>query len=154
MEISIRQDSVLDALVTYQVTGVISDDQIDAAIEALQQYQSIEDKNRQLRWALEVVLPQIEKIQRGANQPDLARKIEAAHLALQGDKRNTPSVYCLSLGWRVCREEYTDAMGFLPCDGFGSLVYVVRDAFGQQMGYSQISKEDAFEDAYKKSRRS
>jgi len=52
MEISIRQDSVLDALVTYQVTGVISDDQIDAAIEALQQYQSIEDKNRQLREAL------------------------------------------------------------------------------------------------------
>jgi hypothetical protein len=66
---------------------------------------------------------------------------------------NTPFVYCLSLGWRVCREEYTDALGFLPCDGFGSLVYVVRDAFGQQMGYSQISKEDAFEDAYKKSRR-
>jgi predicted metal-dependent peptidase len=52
MEIYIRQDAVLDALVVYQMTGSISDDHIDAAIEALQQYQAIEDKNRQLREAL------------------------------------------------------------------------------------------------------
>lgn len=57
-----------------------------------------DDETAQLRWALEAVLPQIEKIQRGANQPDLARKIEAAHLALLGDKRNTPFVYCISAG--------------------------------------------------------
>ena len=48
----IRQNAVLDALVMCQMTGFISDDHIDAAIEVLQQYQAIEDKNRQLREAL------------------------------------------------------------------------------------------------------
>ena len=48
----IRQNAILDALVMCQMTGFISDDRMDAAIEALQRYQAIEDKNRQLREAL------------------------------------------------------------------------------------------------------
>ena len=77
----------------------------------------------------------------------------AARRALEGGTDETPLDYGLARGWQAYHEEYTDALGFLPCDGFGTKVYVVRDKEGRQMGFSQVSRQDAFQDAYEKAKR-
>jgi hypothetical protein len=79
--------------------------------------------------------------------------IAAARRALEGGADETPLDYGLARGWQSYHEEYTDALGFLPCDGFGTKVYVVRDKEGRLMGFSQVSRQDAFQDAYEKAKR-
>ena len=56
--------------------------------------------------------------------------------------------YCLEQGWQIFYEEWTDAIGHLPCDSLGSWVYVVRDSNEFIRGHSQLSRMAATRNAY------
>jgi hypothetical protein len=56
--------------------------------------------------------------------------------------------YCREQGWQIFYEEWTDAIGHLPCSSLGAMVYLVRDSNWRIRGYSQLSRKDAFRNAY------
>lgn len=56
--------------------------------------------------------------------------------------------YCREQGWQTFYETWTDGIGHLPCNSLGTSVYIVRDENRFIRGYSQLSRTDAFRNAY------